>query len=58
VDSDSEAESDVSQSAENISTKDEHMKSLNNEVWLDDPLPLFKVLEDKCAFDPTETPLS
>jgi hypothetical protein len=36
----------------------EHMKSPNNEVWLDDPLPLFKILEDKCAFGPSESPLS
>jgi hypothetical protein len=58
VDSDSEAESDDSQLVENISTKDEHIKSPNNEVWLDDPLPLFKFLEDTCAFGPTESPLS
>jgi hypothetical protein len=32
-------------------------KSPNNEVWLDDLL-LFKVLEDKCAFDPSKSPLS
>jgi hypothetical protein len=58
VGSDSEAESHDSQSAENISTKDEYTKSPNNEVWLDDPLPLFKVLEDKCAFGPTKSSLS
>ena len=39
-------------------TGTEHMKSPNNKVWLDDPLPLFKVLKDKCAFGPSESLLS